>query len=248
MSKQTDSNRKLPANTAQVVIIGGGIMGCALAYHLTREGVRDVILLEKAELTSGSTWHAAGQITRSTSSIGLGKCVDYNIQLYRGQLQQETGQSVGWNDCGSIRLAYSEDELDWLRYTLSVAQSLGIQIELIDADQIKKLHPFYNLDGVLGGLYTPDDGHVDPSSVTTALAKGARSRGAKIVRRCRATNIEHLTSGEWKVSTELGEIRCEHVVNAAGTYARQVGEWSGPAIAHGVDDPPLRCYRHGPSL
>ena len=227
MSKQTVSNPKLPATTAQVVIVGGGIMGCALAYHLTREGIRDVILLEKAELTSGSTWHAAGQITRSTSSIGLGKCVDYNIQLYRGQLQQETGQSVGWNDCGSIRLAYSEDELDWLRYTLSVAQSLGIQIELIDADRIKKLHPFYNLDGVLGGLYTPDDGHVDPSSVTTALAKGARSRGAKIVRRCRATNIEHLTSGEWKVSTELGEIRCEHVVNAAGTYARQVGEWSG---------------------
>ncbi len=201
-------------------------MGCSLAYHLALEGMNDVILLEKAELTSGSTWHAAGQITRSTSSLNLGKCVDYNIQLYSGQLQKETGQPVSWNDCGSIRLAYSEDEMDWLRYTLSVARSLGVQIELIDVNEIHSLHTFYNLDGVLGGLYTPDDGHVDPSSVTSALAKGARSKGVAIIRRCRATNIERLSSGEWQVSTERGDIRCEHVVNAAGTYARQIGEWN----------------------
>lgn len=219
--------QELPANTAQVVIVGGGIMGCALAYHLTHEGLKDVILFEKAELTSGSTWHAAGQITRSTSSINLGKCVDYNIQLYSGQLQQETGQSISWNGCGSIRLAYSEDEMDWLRYTLSVAQSLSVPIELIDTERIRELHPFYNLDGVAGGLYTPDDGHVDPSSVVSALAIGARTNGARIVRRCRVTDISLLPTGEWQVSTERGEVRCEHVVNAAGTYARQVGEWSG---------------------
>ncbi len=202
-------------------------MGCALAYHLTKEGWNDVVLLEKAELTSGSTWHAAGQITRSTSSINLGKCVDYNIRLYAGQLQQETGQAVSWNDCGSIRLAYSEDEMDWLRYTLSVARSLQVQIEMVTISQIRELHPFYNLDGVAGGLHTPDDGHVDPSSVTTALASGARLRGAKIIRRCRATDIKQQSDSEWIVSTEKGHIRCEHVVNAGGTYARQIGEWSG---------------------
>ncbi len=227
MADSSTSRTALDSSTARVVIVGGGIMGCAMAYHLTKAGWNDVVLLEKAELTSGSTWHAAGQITRSTSSISLGKCVDYNIALYSRELQQETGQSVSWNNCGSIRLAYSEDEMDWLRHTLSVARSLDIDIELIDPGQIAKLHPFYNLDGVLGGLYTPDDGHVDPSSVTTALAAGARSRGASIIRRCRATDIKRLSSGEWQVSTELGDITCEHVVNAAGTYARQVGEWSG---------------------
>lgn len=215
------------SSTAQVVIIGGGIMGCGLAYHLTKEGIRDVILLEKAELTSGSTWHAAGQITRSTSSVSLGKCVDYNISLYSGQLQQETGQSVSWNGCGSIRLAYSEDEMDWLKYTFSVARSFDENIELIDNNRIRRLHPFYNLDGVIGGLFTPDDGHVDPSSVTTALAMGARTRGAGIIRRCRATDVKRHRNGEWQVSTEQGVILCEHVVNAAGTYARQIGEWSG---------------------
>ena len=225
MSKSSSDPTPI-SSTAQVVIIGGGIMGCGLAYHLTKEGIRDVILLEKAELTSGSTWHAAGQITRSTSSVNLGKCVDYNIALYSGQLQQETGQSVSWNGCGSIRLAYSEDEMDWLKYTFSVARSFDANIELIDNNRIRRLHPFYNLDGVIGGLFTPDDGHVDPSSVTTALAMGARSRGAKIIRRCRATDVKRHRNGEWQVSTEQGVILCEHVVNAGGTYARQIGEWS----------------------
>ncbi len=202
-------------------------MGCGLAYHLAHEGWTDVVLLEKAELTSGSTWHAAGQITHSTSSFGLGKCVDYNIGLYSGALEKETGQSCTWHGCGSFRLAYTEDEMDWLRHTLSVARSLGFNIELVGPDRIGELHPFYNLDGVLGALHTPDDGHVDPSGVTQAMAIGVRQLGAKIIRRCRATHIKQLPSGEWKVSTELGDITCEHVVNAGGTYARQMGEWSG---------------------
>ncbi len=224
---QDSAESSLPTDSAQVVIIGGGIMGCALAYHLTKEGVSDIVLLEKAELTSGSTWHAAGQITRSTSSLNLGKCVDYNIRLYAGKLQEDTGQAVSWNDCGSIRLAYSEDEMDWLRHTLSVARSLKVPIELITNSKIQELHPFYNLDGVIGGLHTPDDGHVDPSSVASALAAGARMRGANIVRRCRAGDVKRLAAGEWQVSTDSGAIRCEHVVNAGGTYARQIGEWSG---------------------
>lgn len=212
---------------AKVVIVGGGVMGCGLAYHLAHEGWSDVVLLEKAELTSGSTWHAAGQITHSTSSFGLGKCVDYNIDLYSGALERETGQSVTWHGCGSLRLAYDEDELDWLRHTLSVGRSLGFNIELVDPEFIRQLHPFYNLDGVLGALHTPDDGHVDPSGVTQAMAIGARKLGVKIIRRCRATNIQQLPSGEWQVSTPAGRIFCEHVVNAGGTYARQMGEWSG---------------------
>lgn len=219
------STSSLPS-TARVVIVGGGVMGCGIAYHLAHEGWTDIVLLEKAELTSGSTWHAAGQITHSTSHYGLGKMVDYNIGLYAGELERETGQAVTWHGCGSFRLAYTEDEMDWLRQTLSVGRAQKFKIELVGPDFIRKLHPFYNLDGVIGALYTPDDGHVDPSNVTMALAAGARTLGAKIVRRCRATNITK-QGGEWLVETEQGAIRCEHVVNAGGTYARQMGEWSG---------------------
>ena len=220
------SEQKLPGQ-AKVVIVGGGVMGCGLAYHLAHEGWTDVVLLEKAELTSGSTWHAAGQITHSTSSFGLGKCVDYNIGLYSGALEAETGQAVTWHGCGSFRLAYTEDEMDWLRHTLSVGRSLGFHIELVGPDRVAALHPFYNLDGVLGALHTPDDGHVDPSNVTMAMALGARQLGVNIIRRCRATNITQMANGEWLVETEQGSVRCEHVVNAGGTYARQMGEWSG---------------------
>ena len=220
-------SRSLPGH-ARVVIVGGGVMGAGLAYHLGREGWgADTVLLEKAELTSGSTWHAAGQITRSTSSYSLGKCVDYNIGLYSGGLENETGQPVAWHGCGSFRLAYTQDEMDWFRHTLSVGRSLGFDIELVGPGRVAELHPFYNLDGVLGALHTPDDGHVDPSNVTMAMAAGARQRGVLIVRRCRATNIAPAADGDWVVETEKGAIACEHVVNAGGTYARQMGEWSG---------------------
>ncbi len=221
------SEKKLPTHT-RVVIVGGGVMGVGLAYHLAHEGWgADTVLLEKAELTSGSTWHAAGQITHSTSSFGLGKCVDYNIGLYSGALEAETGQPVTWHGCGSFRLAYTEDEMDWLRHTLSVGRSLGFNIELVGPEKVAELHPFYNLDGVLGALHTPDDGHVDPTNVTMAMAAGARQKGVRIFRNCRATNITQADNGEWVVETEMGTITCEHVVNAGGTYARQMGEWSG---------------------
>ncbi|NOC93600.1 FAD-dependent oxidoreductase [Ruegeria sp. HKCCD6604] len=221
------SEKNLPSH-ARVVIVGGGVMGVGLAYHLAHEGWgADTVLLEKAELTSGSTWHAAGQITHSTSSFGLGKCVDYNIGLYSGQLEAETGQPVTWHGCGSFRLAYTEDEMDWLRHTLSVGRSLGFNIELVGPEKVAELHPFYNLEGVLGALHTPDDGHVDPTNVTMAMAAGARQKGVHIFRSCRATNITQAENGEWVVETEQGTITCEHVVNAGGTYARQMGEWSG---------------------
>jgi len=212
---------------ARVVIIGGGIMGCGLAYHLAHQGWTDVVLLEKAELTSGSTWHAAGQITHSTSSHALGRCVGYNIGLYSKVLETETGQSVTWHGCGSLRLAYTDDELDWLRQTISVGKGLGFPMEIVGPGRIRELHPFYNLDGVKAALHTPDDGHVDPAGAAFALAKGARQLGVKIVRRCRATNVTRGPKGEWLVETEQGPIACEHVVNAGGTYARQVARWSG---------------------
>lgn len=223
----TETDKQSLPKHARVVIVGGGIMGCGLAYHLAHEGWNDVVLLEKAELTSGSTWHAAGQITHSTSSFSLGKCVDYNIGLYSGALEKETGHNVTWHGCGSFRIAYEEDEMDWLRHTLSVGRSLGFNIDIVDPDFIRKHHPFYNLDGVLGAIHTPDDGHVDPSGVTQAMAAGARKLGVRVIRHCLATDIKQGANKEWKVSTEFGDITCEHVVNAGGTYARQMGEWSG---------------------
>ncbi|MGB0694913.1 MAG: FAD-dependent oxidoreductase [Rhodospirillaceae bacterium] len=221
------SKKELPRH-ARVVIVGGGIMGVGLAYHLAHEGWgADTILLEKAELTSGSTWHAAGQITHSTSSFSLGKCVGYNIDLYSGALEAETEQPTTWHGCGSFRLAYTSDEEDWLRHTLSVGRSLDFNMELVGPERVAELHPFYNLDGVRAALHTPDDGHVDPTNVTMAMAAGARAKGVRIFRHCQTTNITQQASGEWLVETEQGAVLCEHVVNAGGTYARQMGEWSG---------------------
>lgn len=220
------ADKALPSH-ARVVIIGGGIMGCGLAYHLAHEGWTDVVLLEKAELTSGSTWHAAGQITHSTSSFTLGKCVGYNIDLYSNVLEAETGQSVTWHGCGSLRLAYTDDEMDWLRHTISVGRALGFPMEMATPERVHELHPYYNLEGVQGALHTPDDGHVDPAGAAFALAQGARQLGAGIIKQCRVTGVTAAPDGEWRVETEQGAINCEHVVNAGGTYARQVGAWVG---------------------
>ena len=212
-------------NQARVVIIGGGVMGCSLAYHLCKEGWTDLVLLEKAELTSGSTWHAAGQITHSVSHFGLAKMAAYGTQLYP-QLESETGQSAGWHGCGSLRVAYNDDEVDWLWYTLSVGRGLGHQMEVVGPERIRELHPYYNLDGIKAALHTPHDGHVDPAGVTFAMAAGARQMGAQIARHTQATNVTP-TDDEWIVHTAKGDIRCDLVVNAGGTYARQIGAWVG---------------------
>jgi dimethylglycine dehydrogenase len=211
---------------ARVVIIGGGIMGCALAYHLCKEGWSDLVLLEKAELTSGSTWHAAGQITHSVSNHGLAKMAAYGTELYP-RLEAETGQSCSWHGCGSLRVAYEDAEVDWLRYTLSIGRGLGHQMEIVGPDRIRDLHPFYSLDGIKAGLHTPHDGHVDPAGVTFAMAAGARRMGAKVIRRNRATGLTPKANGEWLVHSEKGDIACQIVVNAGGTYARQIGRWVG---------------------
>jgi dimethylglycine dehydrogenase len=210
---------------AKVVIIGGGVMGCSLAYHLCKEGWTDLILLEKAELTSGSTWHAAGQITHSVSHYGLAKMAAYGTELYP-RLEAETGQNATWHGCGSLRVAYDDDEVDWLKFTLSVGRGLGHQMEIVGPERIRELHPFYNLDGIQCALHTPHDGHVDPAGVAFGLAAGARQMGGKVIRHNRATGLTQSADG-WTVHTEQGDIRCEIVVNAGGTYARQIGRWAG---------------------
>lgn len=223
-------------NQARVVIIGGGIMGCSLLYHLAKEGWTDSVLIEKGELTSGSTWHAAGQITHSTSSYTLGKMAGYGIDLYKS-IEAETGQSATFHDCGSLRLAYTDDEVDWLKHTLSVGAVLEHPMEMVGVDEIRKLHPFYNLDGVQCALWTPEDGHLDPAGAAFALAKGARNMGAKVIRKNRVTDVQAMENGEWRVVTEQVEWIAEIVVNAGGTYAHQVGQWVGL-------DLPITCMTH----
>lgn len=201
-------------------------MGTSLLYHLTLEGWSEVLLLEKGELASGSTWHAAGQITHSTSSYGLASMTRYGVRRY-AELEHETGQAVSWHNSGSLRLAYSEDDHDWLRYTISIGRGVGNRMELVDPSQFAELHPFYNLEGVIGALYTPDDGHVDPASATQAFVIGARSRGATVRRNTLVTNTAQLDDGSWRIDTAAGSYTADVLVNAAGTYARQVGEWAG---------------------
>ena len=196
--------------TAKVVIIGGGIMGCSLLYHLAHEGWTDCVLIEKAELTSGSTWHAAGQITHSVSSYAIAKMVGYGLETY-GRLEEETGQHVSFHKCGSFRLAYNEDEHDWLRMTYSLGQYLGHPMELVGPERVRELHPFYNTEGVIAALHTPEDGHVDPAGAAFAFAKGARQLGAQVIRSNRVLNTTRQKNGEWLVETEKGNWLCEIV-------------------------------------
>ena len=211
---------------ARVVVVGGGIVGVGLLWHLTLEGWTDVVLVEKGELSSGSTWHAAGQVPSFSSSLSLGKVHDYGVNLYP-KLEEMTGQSAGWHGCGGIRLATTKEDADWFQLIQGNAKLIGYEMELLGPEQIKEIHPYLDTFGVYAGAYTPNDGHVDPASTTQAMAIGARKNGAEIYRRTLVTDIKQLESGEWEVTTDKGTITCEHVVNAAGSYADQVGAWSG---------------------
>ena len=211
---------------ARIVIIGGGIMGVGLLYHLAEEGCTDVLLIEKGELTSGSTWHAAGQCPNFVGNYNLAKIHEYSISLYK-RLEHLTGQSVSWHTSGSVRFALTERDLDWFNYVKGIASNVGFHMEIIGVDQIRKLNPFISTDGVLAGAWTRDDGHADPAGLTNAMARGARNMGATIVRHNRVTGINPLPSGEWQVMTEKGAVIADTVVNAAGCYARQVAQMVG---------------------
>lgn len=214
---------------ARVVIIGGGMMGCGLLYHLAEEGWTDCLLIEKGELTSGSTWHAAGQCPSFTADYNLGKIHQYGIELYP-KLEEITGQYVSWHGCGGIRFALHQAELEWFKHVEGVSKLLGFEMHVVGPDEIRKQFPHVGLDGVLAGAITVGDGHVDPAGCCNALAIGARNMGAKIERQTRVMDINQLPNGEWEVITDKGTVTCEHVVNAAGCYARQVSQMVGTDI------------------
>ncbi len=213
---------------ARVVVIGGGNMGAGVLYHLAKEGWADAVLLEKAELTSGATWHAAGLVSRMVGGHALGRVHDAAVDLYQ-RIEAETGQSVSWHNCGSMRVATSDDHVDWIQHLRECILARGQEAHIVGPDEIKRLNPLYDLaaSGVRCALFTPDDGHVDPAGTCQAMAKGARLAGAEVIRHCRVTGVRALPSGEWEVTTEQGTVRCEHLVNAGGYHARQIGAWSG---------------------
>jgi dimethylglycine dehydrogenase len=211
---------------ARVVIVGGGIMGVGLLYHLALEGWTDVVLIEKGELTSGSTWHAAGQCPHFNSSLNLTKVHVYGTQLY-AQLEKLTGQAVSWHGCGGLRLAQTDEEVNWLKYVHGVSKLAGYEGEIIGPSEIKQYHPYLETFGIKAAYHTVTDGHVAPADVTNAMAAGARQLGATIYRRNRVMDIKLLPNGEWRVITEQGQIDCEHVVNSAGSYCDVVGAWTG---------------------
>ncbi|MGB5706754.1 MAG: FAD-dependent oxidoreductase [Arenicellales bacterium] len=219
---------KLPTE-ARVVIVGGGIMGASLLYHLAEEGWTDCLLIEKGELTSGSTWHAAGQCPSFIADYNMAKIHDYGVNLYP-KLEQMTGQYVSWHGCGGIRFALKPAEVEWFERVASVGKLIGFECEIVDPAKIKDLVPYANIDGVLAGAWTLHDGHVDPAGVCNAMAKGARQFGASIVTRNRVLDIKPRVSGDWEVITEQGNVIAEHVVNAAGCYARQVSQMVGTDI------------------
>ena len=201
-------------------------MGIGLLYHLAEEGCTDLLLIEKGELTSGSTWHAAGQCPSLIGDYNLAKIHAYSNDLYP-RLEELTGQYVSWHASGSIRLALTQEDLDWFRYMRGIAENIGFPLEIIGVDDIKKLNPFFDTTGVLAAAWTLDDGHADPAGLCNAMARGATNMGAKIVKHNRVTDIRQLPSGEWEVVTEKGNVIAEIVVNAAGCYARQIAQMVG---------------------
>ncbi|HAE01766.1 MAG TPA: aminomethyltransferase, partial [Rhodospirillaceae bacterium] len=214
---------------ARVVIIGGGMMGCGLLYHLAQEGWTDSLLIEKGELTSGSTWHAAGQCPSFIADYNMAKIHHYGNTLYP-KLEAMTGQYVSWHGCGGLRFATNRAELDYFKKVEGTAKLIGFRMQVIGPDEIKAINPHVDTTGVLAAAWTLDDGHVDPAGCCNALAKGARDRGAEIERRNRVLNVVQLPSGEWQVVTEKGTVTCEHVVNAGGCYARLINQWVGSDV------------------
>ena len=209
---------------ARVVVIGGGVVGVAALYHLAKKGWGDdVVLLEKAELTSGSTWHAAGLLPLFNMSYSVGQIHKYSVNLYQ-ELEEETGQPVGFKQVGNLRLAMNQDRMDEYYQYAATARTIGINVQFLTPDEIQKLWPLCNIDGLVGGIFHPDDGYIQPADLTQALATGARARGTKIYRNTPVMAIEQSSSGNWLVKTPNGDITCEHVISATGNYARQTGE------------------------
>ena len=211
---------------AQAVVIGGGVVGCSVIFHLTKFGMTDVVLIERSELTSGSTWHAAGGFHTLNADTNMAALQGYTIRLYR-ELEEITGQSCSLHHVGGVTLAESPERMDFLKSARAMHRHMGLDTEIVTPDEIRKLSPITNTDGVLGALYDPLDGHLDPSGTTHAYARAAQMQGAEIVLRNRVLETNPRRDGGWEVVTEQGTIIAEHLVNAAGLWAREVGALAG---------------------
>src|SRR5438132_4986092 len=210
---------------AKLVVIGGGVAGCSLLYHLARAGRTDTVLLEQHELTSGSTWHAAGLCTQFNQSYNVMGLLRRSVSLYE-TLEDETGQAVDYHRCGSVRIATTEDRVHQFHHVGGIAASLGVPFELVSPERALELFPLMDPEGVIAAAYLPTDGHVDPTGLTSAFARGATALGATIVRHTPVTGLERGPGG-WVVQTPKGDVRAEIVVNAAGQWARGLARLAG---------------------
>ncbi len=210
----------------QVAVIGGGVVGCSVLYHLTKAGWKDVALFERDELTSGSTWHAAGGMHTINLDPNVAKLQQYTINLYK-EIEAISGQSCGVHITGGIMLAGSPERLDWLKQVQARGRYLGMKTEFVSLGEAERLFPLMEKKYFVGALYDPIEGHVDPSGVTHAYAKAARVQGAEVYRFTRVEALEQHKDGGWKVVTDKGTVHAEHVVNAGGLWAREVGRMVG---------------------
>jgi dimethylglycine dehydrogenase len=212
--------------TTRVAIIGGGVVGASVLYHLTKLGWSDVMLIERSELTSGSTWHAAGGFHTLNGDTNMAALQGYTIRLYK-ELEEITGMSCGLHHVGGVTLADNQDRFDMLLAERAKHRFMGLNTEIVSPEEIKKIAPVTNIDGIIGGLYDPLDGHLDPSGTTHAYAKAARMGGATIETHCMVRETSQRPDGTWDVVTDKGTIHAEHVVNAGGLWAREVGAMAG---------------------
>jgi dimethylglycine dehydrogenase len=211
---------------ARVVVIGGGVVGVSTLYHLAKKGWTDSVLIERKELTSGSTWHAAGLLPLFNLSYSVGQIHKYSVALYQ-TLEQETGLDPGLRQVSNIRLARTRDRMDEYNYYAGVAETIGVKVKFLTPGEVKEIWPLCDVEGIIGAIQHLEDGYIQPADLTQSLARGARERGAEINRHTTTTAIERLASGEWKVSTDKGDITCEHVVSATGNFARATGRMVG---------------------
>jgi glycine cleavage system T protein len=225
----------LPSHT-QIVVIGGGIIGCSTAYHLARDHKADVVLLEQGTLTSGSTWHAAGLVGQLRSSASITRVLKYSVELYKG-LEAETGLATGWKMTGCLRLATNEDRWTEYRRLATTAKSFGMDMHLLTPQEVKAMWPLMMTDDLVGASWLPTDGQASPSDITQSLAKGARMHGAKLFENIRVTGFDIKDGRITAVKTTQGDIACEKVVNCAGQWARQVGVMAGINV-------PLQPVKH----
>jgi glycine cleavage system T protein len=221
---------------ARVVIVGGGVIGCSIAYHLTRMGWNDIVLLERKQLTSGTTWHAAGLVGQLRQSINMTQLAKYTAELYRG-LEAETGQATGFRQCGSLSLATTPGRMEELKRNASMAKVFGLKVDVLAPAQIHALYPLANLDDVIGGIHIPSDGYANAVDITQALAKGARNRGAAIFQESKVTAVLHDGARVTGVETERGRIEADYVVLCGGMWTRDLAAGIGVTV-------PLHACEH----